>query len=193
MLAMAPHLALDHLCDRQLSLRGASEFITTDRGRGSSSRRPNIKLEHLRWDEYRAARVGEVYNAADAPFYWCRAKNNTSLLSAKPKFPEVLNGVHTGTLVCHSGIHIELLAAIINRDTLERQILCESWLEGARLDHRIGQPVLASAILDEVHMEVNVPGHLNGPAEADLTIALREVEIAYREVGPLDEHWHVEG
>src|ERR671917_2869219 len=52
--------------------------------------------------------------------------------------------------------------------------------------------VLLHAALDQLDAEVYVAGHLDGPAEGNLAVPLREVQVPQRELRPIDVHREVD-
>lgn len=48
---------------------------------------------------------------------------------------------------------------------------------------------LSQAVLDDRELDGDDARHLNGAAERDLSVALREVQVANAELGALDMDW----
>jgi hypothetical protein len=59
-------------------------------------------------------------------------------------------------------------------------------IDGA-LHAQVGQPVL-----EDLEVDGDDPGHLDGPAEADLAVALAEVQVAHAELGAVHVHGEVD-
>lgn len=51
---------------------------------------------------------------------------------------------------------------------------------------------IGHAVLDDLEVDGDDTGHLNGTAEGDLTITLREMQVADGKSGTLDVDWKVD-
>ena len=78
-----------------------------------------------------------------------------------------------------------LLALLVDRDALEDQIVVVVRRDRRRLEDRILDAVFRHAILDDLDLEMQPAGHLDGAAEGDLAVALAEVQVAHRETAAL--------
>ena len=58
-------------------------------------------------------------------------------------------------------------------------------IDWADLEQRVGQSVFVDAALDDIDMQMDPSGHLDGSAEGDFAIPLREVVVAHGELGAL--------
>ena len=84
-------------------------------------------------------------------------------------------------------IHVVLLAfKFIDGDSFEHQVVVVVGFHRAGFEHGIDHPILGHAALDDLHMEIEVAGHLDGATEGDLTIPLGEVDVTHRELGAFD-------
>jgi hypothetical protein len=84
-------------------------------------------------------------------------------------------------------VEIELLSAdFVDRDAFEDQIFRKARFNRARLENRIGNTVFRDAAFDQVDADIDPAGHLDSPAEGDLAITLRPVDIAHRQPAAFD-------
>ena len=86
-----------------------------------------------------------------------------------------------------------LFAILIDRESLEIDVASRSklWLHGTRDVNRTLQTHLRHAFLDHGKVDGDFTGHLDGATERYLAVALREVQVADRELPALDMHWQV--
>src|SRR5206468_6597893 len=118
------------------------------------------------------------------------AEQQVGLLARVAELLEILDRVQARAAVGDRGIHVVVLAArLVHGHADEGQELAIPWLDPAGDEHGVRlQAVLVHAVLDEVDTEVDVPAHLDGSAEGDLAVTLREVEIAAGELGARNVH-----
>ena len=96
--------------------------------------------------------------------------------------------MQAGPLIGQVRVQVALLAVQGHRGSGEGQPLAELRVGGARHEDRVlADAVGVHAALDQVDVQVDEPAHLDGAAEGDLAVALREVQVAHREVRPVDE------
>src|SRR3712207_1214616 len=158
--------------------------------------RDNGALEDSGRQVDRDARVRYVDDTADPTLYRSRPDYDVRLLVRIAARLEVLDGVQTGVPVSDSEVQIVLAIVLVDRDALEDEVVGVLGLEEAYLENwhvgGTGQTVLLHGALDQLDTEVYVSGHLYGPAEGDLAVTLREVQVPHRELGALDVHREVD-
>ena len=115
-----------------------------------------------------------------------RTQQRVSLGAAVAKLLQILDGVQAGLAVGHVGVQVVLLAALVDRDAFEDQVLLIARRHVAGLEDRVLHAVLLAAVLDDIDADVNPAGHLDGAAEGDFSIALGEVQVAHRQPAALD-------
>src|SRR5215207_5030008 len=144
----------------------------------------------------RDTRVRYVDDASDPALYRGRPDYDVGLLVRIATILQVLDGVHTGLPVGDSEVHIVLAIVLADPDALEDEVAGVPRLEAAQLEDRHVRGaihgVLLHAALDQLDTEVYVSGHLYGPAEGDLAVPLREVQVPHRELGAVDVHREVD-
>src|SRR5215217_2564180 len=144
----------------------------------------------------RDTRVRYVDDASDPALYRGRPDYDVGLLVRIATILEVLDGVQTGLPVGDSEVHIVLAIVLADPDALEDEVAGVPRLEAAQLEDRHVRGaihgVLLHAALDQLDTAVYVAGHLDGPAEGDLAVPLREVQVPHRELGAVDVHWEVD-
>ena len=81
------------------------------------------------------------------------------------------------------GVHIMLHALLIDAEAFKRQIPTRAVmrLHGTRQEERALEVEILDAALHDRQLERDDAGHLDGAAEGDFAVALREVEVAYAE------------
>lgn len=86
-----------------------------------------------------------------------------------------------------------LLSLLIHTKSLEVNIPAgtELRLHRARNINRTLHAQLLHAALHDGEFDGDDAGHLDGAAEGDLPVALREVQVAHAELGPFDVHRQV--
>src|SRR4051794_28948046 len=158
--------------------------------------RDNGALEDPGRQVDRDARVRYVDDASNPALYRGRPDYDVGLLVRIAARLEVTDGVQTGLPVSDCEVHIVLAIVLAYRDALEDEVAGVPGLEAAQLEnwHVRGaiHGVLLHAALDQLDTEVYVSGHLDGPAEGDLAVPLREVQVPHRELGALDVHREVD-
>src|SRR5215203_1586223 len=144
----------------------------------------------------RDARVRYVDDASNPALYRGRPNYDVRLLVCVAARLEVIDSVQTGLSVSDSEVHIVLAIVLANRDALEDKVAGVPGLEAAQLEHwhvrGAIHGVLLHAALDQLDTEVYVSGHLDGAAEGDLAVPLREVQVPHRELGAVDVHREVD-
>ncbi|SKZ14402.1 Uncharacterised protein [Mycobacteroides abscessus subsp. abscessus] len=96
--------------------------------------------------------------------------------------------MQTCPLVGEVGVEVALLAVERHRRTREGDPLRVLRIGVAgHEDCVLGDAVGLHAALDQVDVQIDEAAHFDGPAEGDLAVALREVEIAERQVGARHE------
>ena len=116
------------------------------------------------------------------------------LIVIVPKPPQVLNAPQRRLPIRYRRVQIMLLPILVNAEPFKRQIPAWSIV---RL-HRPGQEErgfhaqVRHAVLHDVELDRDDAGHLDGAAEADLAVALREVQVADAELGSLDMNGKVD-
>src|SRR5215213_9451921 len=144
----------------------------------------------------RDARVRYVDDASNPALYRGCPNYDVRLLVCVAARLEVIDSVQTGLSVSDSEVHIVLAIVLADRDALEDEVAGVLGLEAAQLEHWHvrgaihGVPLHAA--LDQLDTEVYVSGHLDGPAEGDLAVTLREVQVPHRELGAVDVHREVD-
>lgn len=106
---------------------------------------------------------------------------------------QILNDPKTSLPIRHRSIEVMLLALLIHTESLKVNIPSRAKL---RLDragdvNRTLHAQLLHAALHDREFDGDDAGHLDGAAERDLPVALREVQVAHAELGPLDVHRQV--
>src|SRR5829696_7567254 len=153
-------------------------------------------LEDLGRDVERDARVRYVDDTADSALYGGRPDYDVGLLVRVATCLQVLDGVQAGLSVSDGEVQVVLGIVLADPDALEDQEAGVPGLEVAKLEDRhvrgAVQCVPLHAALDQLDAEVYVAGHLDGPAEGDLTVPLREVQVPHRELGAVDVHREVD-
>ena len=103
---------------------------------------------------------------------------------------QVFNHAETSLTVSNRSIKIVLLAMLVHTEALKVDIppgaelrLNRTGNVNRRLHGELLHPALHNRKLDRNHTR-----HLNGATERNLAIALREMQIPNRELGPLDMH-----
>src|SRR5215211_3732947 len=180
------------------ALRYARPAVGSRRYGGPSSVLPpwalgggsNVEVEYGGGHVERAAGVGDVDDAADAPLDRGRAEQQVGLLTRVAELLQVLDGVQARPLVGQGGVHVVVgVGVVVDRDADERDELAVARLDPTRQEDRVGgDPVLLHAALDQVDAEVDEAAHLDGAAEGDLPVALAEVEVAAGQLGPGHVH-----
>src|SRR5215204_1849989 len=144
----------------------------------------------------RDARVRYVDDASNPALYRGRPNYDVRLLVRVAARLEVIDSVQTGLPVSDSEVHIVLAIVLADRDALEDEVAGVLGLEAAQLEHwhvrGAIHGILLHAALDQLDTEVYVSGHLYGPAEGDLAVPLREVQVPHRELGAVDVHREVD-
>src|SRR5215211_5407205 len=144
----------------------------------------------------RDARVRYVDDASNPALNRGRPNYDVRLLVRVAARLEVIDSVQTGLPVSDSEVHIVLAIVLADRDALEDEVAGVLGLEAAQLEHwhvrGAIHGVLLHAALDQLDTEVYVSGHLDGAAEGDLAVPLREVQVPHRELGAVDVHREVD-
>src|SRR5918994_919322 len=163
---------------------------------GGYVRRTDVAFEDLGGEVQRTADVRDVDDAANPALYRGRPEQDVRLLVGVAAVLEILDGVQASLPEGDVGVQGELVAVLVNRDALEDQEVRVPGLEVTQLEDRhvlvAGHSVLLHAALYELHPEFDEARHLDGAAEGDLAIPLREVQVAHRELRPLDVHREVD-
>lgn len=112
------------------------------------------------------------------------SKNTLPLLSQQffllTVTSQILNDTQTRLAICHRRIEIMLLAVLIHGEAFKVDV--SPWTK-LRLD-RAGDvdgtlhSKMSHPTLHHGELDCDNPGHFDGAAEADLAIALREVQIS---------------
>nr|POE48028.1 hypothetical protein CFP56_01356 [Quercus suber] len=123
-------------------------------------RRPNPSCEQV--DVYGVdSRIGDVNNAGDVSLHRGAGQQ------------EILNHPQTRLPICDCRVEVVLFAVLIHAEAFEIDVAPRT---KSRLDRPRGFR----------HLDRDFSRHLDRPAEADLAIALREVQIAHRELRAFD-------
>src|SRR5205823_12830074 len=109
------------------------------------------------------------------------AEDRIGLCARVAELLQIFDRVQAGLAVGDVDVEVMLLAGLVDRDALEDQIVLVVRRNRRRLEHGILDAVLGDAILDDIDLEMQPAGHLDGAAEGDLAVALAEVQIAHRE------------
>src|SRR5215216_4777288 len=146
--------------------------------------RVNVEFEHVRGQGHRHTGIRYVHHAANAAFYRRAPENHISLFLGVAEFRQIFDGIEAGPAHCHSGIIVELLAGlVVNADAFEDQKVAIMRINRADLEQGVGQTIHVDAALDNVDVQVDPSCHLDGSAEGDLAVALREVIVAHGKPG----------
>src|SRR5262249_19054218 len=148
--------------------------------------RPDVEIEDSGRDVQRHARIGDIDDAAHAALDRCGTDDRIGLLAGITEVLQIVDGIETGPAIGDGHVDIVLLAFIIDGQALEHQELRIARFNRARLEDGLLQSVLLHSTLDQVDMEVDEARHLDGAAEGDLAIALREMKVAGRESRAFD-------
>src|SRR5258707_672204 len=77
------------------------------------------------------------------------------------------------------GVHIMLFAGLIDRDTFKDEILAIARLHWADLEDWIQDPILRTPAFYQFDTDVEIPRNLDGAAEGDLAVTLREMDAPH--------------
>jgi hypothetical protein len=119
-----------------------------------------------------------------------------SLLNTKQRLtvsPQIFNHTKASLAVSNRSIEIVLLAMLVHTEALKVDVPPRAKLRLNRsrdIDGRLHGELLHPA-LHHRELDRNHARHLNSATERNLTIALREMQIPDRELGPLDMHRQV--
>ena len=116
----------------------------------------------------------------------CGAENGVGLRAGIAELLQIFDGIEAGLAISHVCVEIILLAGFVHRYAFEDQVLLVFRLQCTGLEDGILHAVFGDTALDDVDLDVNPAGHLNGAAEGDFAIALREVQVAHRQTAALD-------
>src|SRR5262249_42700595 len=100
----------------------------------------------------------------------------------------ILDGVEARLPIRDGGVHVVLLVPIDRHADEGEEGRIPRLHRPGEEDGVSGDPVLAHAPLNEIDAEVDVTADLDGAAEGDLPVALREVEVPAGELGAPDMH-----
>src|ERR1700736_999454 len=160
------------------SCAGGNVFTGRDTHLRAGAAWPGVEVENLGRDCDCAASVRNIDNAADTTLDGRCAQNHVCLFASVAEFLQILDSVEAGTAIGNMCIEVVLLACfLIDGDPLEHQVFREAWLDRARLEDRIDDPVFSHAALDEIDADIDVARHLDGAAEGDLAVALRPMDV----------------
>lgn len=101
---------------------------------------------------------------------------------------QILNHSQTSLAIRNSRVKVVLLAMLVHTEALEVNVPSRTKLRLDRsrdVDRRLHGKLLHTALHDR-EVDRDDTSHLNGAAERDLAIALREVQVADRELGARD-------
>src|SRR5216684_8367872 len=145
--------------------------------------RHDIEIENVGRQPQGRAGIGNIDDAGDMPLHWRRAEDGISLRLRVAELGEVLDRVEAGLAIGDVDIEIVLLAPFVDRDALEDQIVVVGRRDRRRLEDRVLDAVFRHPVLDDVDLEVEPAGHLDGAAEGDLAVALTEMQVPHGKAG----------
>lgn len=125
---------------------------------------------------------------------WRTTKQQIHLFIRIPKPTQVFNHPPTCLPVGNSSIQVMLLPIMIDAESFKGQISTGSklgfdwtWYENRRFHRHLGR-----AVLDHAEFNRDDTSHFDSATEGDLPVALREMQVSYREFGSLDVHGEVD-
>lgn len=121
------------------------------------------------------------------------AKQQINLVIVIAVTAQILNHSQTGFAVRNRRIQVVLLAGMVDAEALEGQVAtgAELRLNGARMENGRFHAHVRHAAFNHVELDGDYAGHLDGAAEGDFAIALREVQVADGEFGAGNVHWEI--
>lgn len=107
---------------------------------------------------------------------------------------EVLDTPERRLAVSDSRVHVVLLAMLVNTEALKVDVSTRTELRLDRTGNvdRALEAEILHTVLHDGELERDLARHLDGAAERDLTVTLREMQVADAELGALDVHWQVD-
>lgn len=107
---------------------------------------------------------------------------------------KILNDPQTSLPIRNCRIQIMLLAVLVDGEPFECQIPAGAELGFNRAGVEDGRlhPHLRHPVFDHCELDRDDTRHLDGAAEGDFPVALREVQVADGEFGPWDVHGEVD-
>lgn len=156
--------------------------------------RPDIKIKDIHRQRQRGARIGDVHDARDMPLHGRAAQQEVDLVVVVAVAAEVLDGAEAGLAVRDGRVEVVLFSLLVDREALEGEVAAGSELgfHGARVEERGFEAHLGHAVLQDSEFERDDPRHLDGAAEGDLPVPLREVQVADGEFGARNVHGEVD-
>src|SRR5262249_18794822 len=153
-------------------------------------RRPDVEVEDRGRQVQRAARVRDVHDPRYPALDRRGSEQQIGLLARETELGQVLDRVQARPAVGDGSIQVVVLAAgLVHRHADEREEFAVTWLDATRYKNGGRRyAVLVHTVLDEVDTEVDVPAHLDGTAEGDLAVTLREVKVAAGEHAARNVH-----
>ncbi len=144
-------------------------------------RRHDVEVEDFRRQPQRGASIRHVDNARYMALDRRRSENGIGLRARITELLQILDGIQTRLTIGNRYIQIVLLALLVDRDALKNQEVLVVRRHRRRLENRIFDAVLRHAVLDDIDLDVEPAGHLDGAAEGNFAVALAEMQIAHRE------------
>src|SRR3981081_524332 len=144
-------------------------------------RRHDVEIENLRRQIQRGTGIRNINDAADMSLHGSNTQDRIGLCPGIAELLEILDRIQACLTIGDMNIEVMLLAALVDRDALEDQIVLVVRRDRRRLEYGILDAVFGNTILDDVDLEVQPARHFDGPTKGDLAVALAEMQIAHRE------------
>lgn len=129
-----------------------------------------------------------IHQAGNMPLNRRAAQQQIDLIIVVPEPLQVLDAPQRRLPVRHRRVQVMLLAVLVHAEALKRQVpaRAELRLHRAGDEHRALHAQVAHPALHHAEPERDHAGHLDGAAEGNLPVALREVQVADAELGARD-------
>lgn len=115
-----------------------------------------------------------IHDPRNMPLHRRTAQQQIDLIVIIAKAPQILNDPQGGLPIRHGGIHVVLLAVLVDAEALEGEVAAGSKLRfhGALLEDGGFDAEVGQAVFHDAEFEGDDAGHFDGAAEGDFAVAL---------------------
>jgi hypothetical protein len=118
-----------------------------------------------------------IHNARNMPLHRRTTKQQIDLIIIIAKASEIFNHSQRGLAIRDRGIHVVLLAVLVDAEALEGEVAAgaELGLDGTLVEDRGFHAQVGHAVLHHAEFERDDAGHFDGAAEGDFAVAFWRV------------------